>query len=349
MEMGPALSVTMSASAPRPRPPSGLRQASAQELLAAFRVDAEEFLRLFIAGLQTQPTREDTLQALGNAAEALRGIRIGADFLQLQAVSALCRQGEQDLLQQLPLVASGAALQWETLQAVIDGLRQHLLPEQAEPPAAPAASEPTPLQPPAEAKPRSETQPEPEPEPEPEPVAPMRFAPPQVFDPAPAPIAPAEPTPQTPLDEAQTLTVQTAVVGPWIVAVPAALAPWVLEPGTPQWTGPDGQLLLLQDDVALPALDLPACWLAPEPQHEASGAALLLQPDSGEPPFALRVQALGRQQDLLFWPVPPAVQSACGVRAAAWEGAPWQPDTGQPVLLLDLPWLEARLRVGSDR
>ena len=177
----------------------------------------------------------------------------------------------------------------------------------------------------------------------------MRFAPQQVFDLAPAPTASTEPTPQTPLDEAQTLTVQTAVVGPWIVAVPLALAPWVLEPGTPQWTGPDGQLLLLQDDVALPALDLPGCWQVPKPQHEVGGAALLLQPESGEPPFAVRVQALGRQQDLLFWPVPPAVQSACGVRAAAWEGAPWQPDAGQPVLLLDLPWLEARLRVGSGR
>ena len=109
-----------------PRPPSGLRHASAQDLQAAFRVDAEEFLRLFIQGLQPQAQRDDTLQALGNAAEALRGIRIGADFLQLEAVSALCRQGEQDLLRQLPLIAAGAALQWDTLRTVIDGLRQQL-------------------------------------------------------------------------------------------------------------------------------------------------------------------------------------------------------------------------------
>ena len=175
----------------------------------------------------------------------------------------------------------------------------------------------------------------------------MRFEPQQAFDSAPATTTSAEPPPQAPADEAQTLTVQTAVVGPWVVAVPVALAPLVLQPGTPQWTGPDGQLLLLQDDVALPALDLSGCWQVPKPQHEVGGAALLLQPDSGQPPFAVRVQALGRQQDLLFWPLPQAVQSACGVRAAAWDGAPWQPDTGQPVLLLDLPWLEARLRVGS--
>ncbi|MDY0331375.1 MAG: histidine kinase [Thiomonas sp.] len=318
----------MSASAPLHRSPSGLRLASAQELLAAFRVDAQEFLRLFIAGLQTQPTREDTLQSLGNAAEALRGIRIGADFLRLQDVSALCRRGEQDLLRQLPLIASGAALQWGELQAVIDGLRDRLMLNQGEQAAAVAAPLPPPSPYSVETQTSSETQPEPEPEPE---IAPSSQPPPLAGE----------------AFSSMSLSVQTATVGPWVVALPLEAVSTASESAMPWWRGPDGQLLLLHDDMALPALDLAACWNVPNPRHTAGGAAMLLQSGPEGTHFAVRVQALGRQQDLLFWPVPPAVQSACGVRAAAWEGAPWQPQAGQAVLLLDLPWLAERLRTGE--
>ena len=143
------------------------------------------------------------------------------------------------------------------------------------------------------------------------------------------------------------LAVQTAAVGPWIVAVPLAACAATLSTDTPQWTGPDGHLLLLHDDQAQPALDLGVCWKA-QAMPSARTAALLLHPPTGEPSFALRVDAVGPARELAFWPVPTAVQSACGVQAVAWQGAPWQPAAGQAVLLIDLPWVTQSLQTASE-
>lgn len=144
----------------------------------------------------------------------------------------------------------------------------------------------------------------------------------------------------------QIVAVQTATVGPWVVAVPVSSAPRALAPGTPQWSGPGGTLLVLHDDEALPALDLAVCWNRRDVAPSDRGAALLLHPPSGEPPFAVRVDGIGQERELRFWPVPPAMQTACGVQAAAWQGAPWALDAGQPVLLIDLPWFSRHLRSG---
>ncbi|MGA8010243.1 MAG: hypothetical protein WCA24_12735 [Thiomonas sp.] len=144
--------------------------------------------------------------------------------------------------------------------------------------------------------------------------------------------------------EPRFIAVQTGSVGPWRVAVPASAARSALAADTPLWTGPDGRLLLLHDDVAVPALDLPACWNLPQAAKPAAGAALLLQTLSDDPPFALRLDSIGDQHELLFWPVPRAVRRVSGVQAAALTGVPWQPESEQAVLLLDLPWLMQRLR-----
>ncbi|MFZ5578754.1 MAG: histidine kinase, partial [Pseudomonadota bacterium] len=178
-----------------------------------------------------------------------------------------------------------------------------------------------------------ETQPETQPEPEPEPENAVQ--------------APDQPAQQQ-AESGQPLAVQTARVGPWIVAVPVASAPRVLAPDTPCWTQPGGPLLLLHDDEALPALDLALCWTQGEAIAPERRAALLLQPPSGEPPFAVRVDAIGPSGELIFWPVPQAVKTACGVQATAWQGAPWAPDAGEPVLLIDLPWLSQKLLAGAE-
>ena len=138
---------------------------------------------------------------------------------------------------------------------------------------------------------------------------------------------------------------QTAAVGPWIVAVPTKSVQDLLGADTPLWASPGGQLLLLYDDLAVPALDLPARWNAPNAGPAASGAALMLQPQPGDAPFGLRVDAVGGRQSLLFWSLPRALQSLCGVQAAALTGVPWQPQSEHPVLLLDLDWL--REEVGA--
>ena len=122
-----------------------LAQSSPAELMAAFTQDAAAFLAVFEQSLREAGSAAQTLQALGHAGEALRGIRIGAEFLGLDAMTALCRQGEQDLLQQLPQVSGGRPLQWALLEQVVAGLRRQLravsgsvsapvAPERAKPP-----------------------------------------------------------------------------------------------------------------------------------------------------------------------------------------------------------------------
>jgi chemotaxis protein histidine kinase CheA len=286
--------------------------------VAAFRVDAEEFLRLFIHGLQPQAQREDTLQALGNAAEALRGIRIGADFLRLDAISALCRQGEQDLLRQLPHIASGGKLQWDLLRPVIDGLQRQLGipgdPAQAgstSMPLQPLATVSTKIQPSPESE--QQTAAAPEPEPEPEPVPEMEL-------------------------EAGEIAVQTARVGAWVVAVPAAWVMATYGADTPQWVGPLHHTLVVHDDIAVPTCDLAARWALPGATDAQVGPVLMLRTEPQALTFGLRVDAVGTAQALRFWPLPAAVQARCGVRAAAWPG---QPPHAQPVLLLDARWLQS--------
>lgn len=355
--------------------PTGLRHAGAETLLAAFHVDAHEFLEQFSLGLQPQSSRDDTLQALGNAAEALRGIRIGADFLRLDAVSGLCRRGEQDLLQQLPLVGSGAPLQWGTLQDVIRGLQQSIAAL-----GVPAATESAPPEPQADLPLAADVaaagaQPS-EPEAKGVEAAPHHCAdstapPVGVQDtsgettdegdagqaPAPSgmdamapdeewavvsPPAPPDPSP-APVDP-RLLTVLTASVGPWTVAVPAESSILPLPPDTPVWLGPAGQQLVLSDDGAVPALDLLDCWIPPDGRPAAAGrAALLFRHADGAAHFALRVDAMGTRQTRVFWRVPAAMSRVSGVQAAALAGAPWEPLTAHAILLLDRRWLVERL------
>jgi len=137
------------------------------------------------------------------------------------------------------------------------------------------------------------------------------------------------------------IAVQTATVGPWVVAVPAVCAQAALGADAPQWIGPGGQVLVLHDDLAWPTFDLPARWNAANATPTPGSAVLLLQARPGAPAFGLRVDALGGQHALVFWPLPPALQSLCGVQAAALTGVPWQPESEQPVLLLDLDGLQA--------
>ncbi|OIQ89707.1 hypothetical protein GALL_284220 [mine drainage metagenome] len=118
-----------------------LAQATPAELMAAFTQDATAFLAVFERSLREASSAAETLQALGHAGEALRGIRIGAEFLGLDAMSALCRQGEQELLRQLPQIGGGRPVQWALLEQVVAGLRRQLraasapaLPERAKPP-----------------------------------------------------------------------------------------------------------------------------------------------------------------------------------------------------------------------
>ena len=323
--------------------PTGLRHAGAETLLAAFRVDAHEFLAQFSLGLQPQPSRDDTLQALGNAAEALRGIRIGADFLRLDAVSGLCRRGEQDLLQQLPLIGSGAPLQWGTLQEVIRGLQQSIAAL-----GVPAAMESAPSEPPADltltadltAGAQSS-----EPEADGVDVAPHACADSTAPDEervAVSPPAPPDPSP-APVDP-RLLTVLTASIGPWTVAVPAESSILPLPTDTPVWLGPAGLQLVLSDDGAVPALDLLDCWTPPDGRPAAAGrAALLFQHADGAAHFALRVDAMGTRQTLAFWRVPAALSRVSGVQATALAGVPWEPLTAQAILLLDRRWLVERL------
>ena len=128
-----------------------LAQAKPAELMAAFTQDATAFLAAFERSLREPSSAAETLQALGHAGEALRGIRIGAEFLGLDAMTALCRQGEQELLRQLPQVGGGRPVQWALLEQVVAGLRRQLravsapaAPERAKPPM-PAGGVPGPM------------------------------------------------------------------------------------------------------------------------------------------------------------------------------------------------------------
>lgn len=105
-----------------------LAQASPDELMAAFARDAGVFLAQFEQALADVAMGVESMQALGHAGEALRGIRIGADFLGLEAVRQLCRQGEQELLVQLPGVSAGMPVRWDVLRVVVTGLRRTLEP-----------------------------------------------------------------------------------------------------------------------------------------------------------------------------------------------------------------------------
>jgi chemotaxis protein histidine kinase CheA len=114
-----------------------------------------------------------------------------------------------------------------------------------------------------------------------------------------------------------------------------------LGPDAPQWIGPGGELLVLHDDRAWPALDLPTRWHAANATPAPGSAVLMLRASPDASPFGLQVDAIGSQHALVFWPLPPALQALCGVQAAALTGVPWQPESEQPVLLLDLNWLQA--------
>ncbi len=114
-------------------------------------------------------------------------------------------------------------------------------------------------------------------------------------------------------------------------------------PDAPQWISPGGRLLVLHDDIAVPTLDLSARWNAPNSAPAPGGAVLMLQTQPHASPFGLGVDATGGRDTLVFWPLPAALQTLCGVQAAAWTGVPWQPQSEYPVLLLDLDWLQTEV------
>ena len=117
-----------------------------------------------------------------------------------------------------------------------------------------------------------------------------------------------------------------------------------IESGSVQWAGPRGPALVLHDGVALPTLDLRACWPPADVPPAPAPAALVLRPVAGGQAFALRVDAVGGCGELDFWPLPPAVQAASGVCAAALRGMPWQATIESAVLLLDVQWLQRTLQ-----
>ena len=74
-----------------------LASASLRELRVAFGVDARSFLEQFDSALRGEAQTPDP--RVGAAAgEALRGLRIGAEFLGLRSLSQLCREVERELL-----------------------------------------------------------------------------------------------------------------------------------------------------------------------------------------------------------------------------------------------------------
>ncbi|MBU6441853.1 MAG: hypothetical protein KGS28_16650, partial [Betaproteobacteria bacterium] len=102
-----------------------LAQASPGELRAAFGLDAREFLALFDDAVREACDRRDQ-QALGAAAEALRGIRIGAEFLGLDPLSSACRELEGELLVQLPRLGAQADTECARVQGLVRGLHEVL-------------------------------------------------------------------------------------------------------------------------------------------------------------------------------------------------------------------------------
>lgn len=76
-----------------PWPPSMANFSGNRALLQAFLADAERYLGEFMAAL-ADPVED---AAVGTALEALRGIRIGAEFLKISPLAELCRQLENSL------------------------------------------------------------------------------------------------------------------------------------------------------------------------------------------------------------------------------------------------------------
>jgi chemotaxis protein histidine kinase CheA len=140
------------------------------------------------------------------------------------------------------------------------------------------------------------------------------------------------------------MAVRTATVGPWRIAVDAHAVRGEIDCAAVQWRGPVGRGLLRDEEGALPLLDLGVCWGRPP---AASGSALVVQPEEGESPFALGVDAAGGVEELTFWPAPPLLRRDNGVMAAALRGVPWQAQTLHLVLLLDPAWLRQRLNAAE--
>ena len=95
-----------------------LADASLAQLRAAFLNDAREFLLQIDHALLDAARGDDAPQAFGQAGEALRGLSIGADFLGLGEVCALCREAQQQLLIQLPSLAPARAADTRALNAI---------------------------------------------------------------------------------------------------------------------------------------------------------------------------------------------------------------------------------------
>ena len=87
-------------------------------LLQAFLADAERYLAEFI-GAFAPPAEARAEMFMDTALEALRGIRIGAEFLQLGQLADLCRQQESYLMS-----ASGGVLQEDAQEALMRAGRE---------------------------------------------------------------------------------------------------------------------------------------------------------------------------------------------------------------------------------
>ena len=194
-----------------------LAHASQRELLAAFGMDARAFLGQFDDALREAEAAGDA-QALGGAGEALRGIRIGAEFLGLEALAQACREVEQGLLQELPAASSPGEQPAPRLGELARRLHRAVRACLTDTRAGGEAPGPVPAVEPqsrSEAEPAAGPQPEPEPEPEP---MPEREAEAQsVSEPGterePEPEAMPEPEPQAQL-EASTIEPEPALPCP---------------------------------------------------------------------------------------------------------------------------------------
>ncbi len=187
-----------------------LAQASMQDLRAAFDVDVRQFLAQFDGAVEDAACGAYDAQALGAAGEALRGIRLGAEFLGFDDLGRACRIVEQELLLQLPRLASrelGVAERVRelasTLHEAVGGAISPLPSRAALEPAvefdpastsalreaqaqgSPEAASECEAQPEAEPEPEPEPASEPEPEPEPEPKPEPEPAPTSGFEPEP--------------------------------------------------------------------------------------------------------------------------------------------------------------------
>ena len=100
-----------------------LTNATPTGLHAAFLQDAWYFLEQFELAIRAAGNPADAAQAFGQAGEALRGVRIGAEFLGLSSIAALCREGEGELLMQLPHLRPGQPTPLQGLGAIARALR----------------------------------------------------------------------------------------------------------------------------------------------------------------------------------------------------------------------------------